>query len=149
MKNLRFVVLTVFTLFVTTTLIGQDLTKTKVPQSFKDELLKEYPKAKDIEWKRNGNDFKVEFEVGKMDHEIWFNKEGKKVRVEKEITTVELPPALATLLKNQYADYTIDSVDAIEKNGVKTYKVELEKGWDKEIEITFTTTGKVLNVTRD
>lgn len=146
MRNLKLVVLA---LFATATLSAQELTKTEVPQSFTEGLLKEYPKAHDIEWKKNGNDFKVEFEVGRMVHEVWFNREGTKVRVEKEITHTELPSALVNLLNNQYAEYIIDSAESKEKNGVTTYKVELEKGLNEEIEITFTTTGKVLNIYKD
>ncbi|MBQ0786260.1 MAG: PepSY-like domain-containing protein [Oceanihabitans sp.] len=146
MKNLK---LLVFVLFATATLSAQELTKTAVPQSFTEGLLKEYPKAENIEWKRNGNDFKVTFDVGNMEREVWFNREGTKVRVEKEITHVELPSALVNLLKTQYADYRVDAVESNEKEGVTTYKVELEKGWNEEIEITFTSTGKVLNIYKD
>ncbi|MBZ0327106.1 MAG: PepSY-like domain-containing protein [Altibacter sp.] len=146
MKNLFVIALAIL---ASVAMYGQDLKTTEVPSTFTEGLLKVYPNATDIEWERNGNDYKVEFDSGKMEHEIWFNKTGDMVRVQKDITKKELPTALAEIIKRDYADYTIDDVESIFKDGVTTYIVELEKGWFEAIRITFSTTGKVLNISKD
>ncbi|WP_413995944.1 PepSY-like domain-containing protein [Maribacter sp. 2307ULW6-5] len=146
MKTLK---TTVMALLAAATMNAQDLGPNEVPQSFTDGLKKMYPEARDIEWERNGTDYKVEFHVGRMEHEIWFNKDGKHVRVEKEITTARMPAGLLDIIERDYPDHKIDSVESIEKDGQTTYEVELEKSWNEEIKIVYTTTGKVLSVVRD
>ncbi len=84
-----------------------------------------------------------------MEHEIWFNKDGDKVRVEQEITKARMPQGLIDIINRDYADYRIDSVDAIEKDGRTTYKVELEKSWNEQLIITYTKEGRVLNFSND
>lgn len=91
----------------------------------------------------------INFEVGKMDHEIWFNKDGKTVLVEQEITKANVPKGLKDILDRDYPNYKIDAVDAIEKNGQTTYRVELEKSWNEQLIITYTKEGKVLNLSKD
>ncbi|MFD2789888.1 hypothetical protein KCTC52924_03630 [Arenibacter antarcticus] len=46
-----------------------DFKTNEVPKSFRYGLLELYPKANDIEWEKNGNDYKVA---------IWFNMDGKQ-----------------------------------------------------------------------
>lgn len=146
MKKIRIAALT---LIATATMGAQDLKSSEVPASFTEGLLEVYPNAKDIEWERNGTDYKVEFEVGRMEHEVWFNKDGETVRVEKEITRSLMPKGLIDIINRDYAGYKIDSVESTEKKGQTTYEVELEKGWNEELKITYTKEGKVLNIAED
>ncbi|WP_165805988.1 PepSY-like domain-containing protein [Marixanthomonas spongiae] len=146
MKNLK---LAALALFASVAMYGQDVTASKVPSNFTDGLLKAYPNATNIEWERNGNDYKVEFDSGRMEHEIWFNKTGDMVRVEKDITRAELPTIVSEIIKRDYPDFKIDDVQSVFKDGVTTYVVEIEKGWSKDITITFTQTGKVMSIMKD
>lgn len=146
MKNLKFIAIA---LFATAAIHAQDLTESQVPESFTAGLLKAYPNATDIEWERSGNDYKVEFDVGRMEHEIWFNKDGDTVKIEKELTRSEIPSALLQVIGKDYPDYKIDSVESTLKNGVTTYEIELEKGWDEDLKVIFSQEGKVLSVKKD
>ncbi|MCG2461174.1 PepSY-like domain-containing protein [Flavobacteriaceae bacterium F89] len=146
MEKLR---MALIALIVTVTMNAQDLKTSEVPASFTEGLLKKYPTATNIEWKKNNTDYKVEFEVGRMEYEIWFNKDGGTLLVEKEITRSLMPKGLIDIINKDYADYRIDAVEAIEKNGQTTYKVELEKSWDQQLIITYTKAGKVLNISKD
>lgn len=146
MKNLKIIALA---LFVTAAIQAQDLTESQLLENFTAGLLKEYPTATDIEWERKGTDYKVEFDVGKMEHEIWFNKDGDVVKVEKEITRSEIPAALLAVIGKDYPEYKIDSVESTMKNGVTTYEIELEKDWNESLKVTFSTSGKVLNIKKD
>lgn len=139
----------VLALLAMAALSAQEVQTNEVPESFTEGLLETYPKATDIEWEKKGTDYKVEFEVGRMEHEIWFSKDGETVRVQKDITKALMPKTLVDAINTNYPGYTIDSVESTEKNGQTTYEVELEKGWDEELKITFTVDGKVLNVKED
>lgn len=139
----------VLALIATATVGAQDLDTDEVPQSFTEGLMESYPNATDIEWEKKGTDYKVEFDVDRMEHEIWFSKNGERVRVQKNITKSKMPKALADVINEKYSDYTIDSVESTEKDGQTTYEVELEKGWTDELKVTFSTDGKVLKTEED
>ncbi len=138
-----------FALIATEAMNAQDMKTSEVPKSFTDGLLEIYPKATDIEWEKNDPDYKVEFELGRMEHEVWFSKNGNTVRVQKEITKSQLPKALMDIINRDYPNYKIDAVESNEKDGRTTYEVEFEKGWNEELKITFTVDGKVLNISQD
>ncbi len=146
MKKIRIAALA---MIATAAMNAQDLKTSEVPQSFTDGLLEIYPKATDIEWEKKGTDYKVEFDVGRMEHEVWFNKNGETVRVQKEITKSKLPKTLMDKINRDYPNYKIDSVESNEKDGRTTYEVELEKSWNETLKITYTTHGKVLNISKD
>ena len=146
MKKLTLVL---FAMLATVVMNAQDLKSSEVPKSFTEGLLKVQPNATDIEWERSGTDYKVEFEVGKMEHEIWFNKDGNMVKVEKNITRAQIPANLMEIIKRDYPNYKIDSVESVEKGGDTTYVVELEKSWNESIVITFNTNGQILKAMRD
>jgi uncharacterized membrane protein YkoI len=61
----------------------------------------------------------------------------------------ELPPNIAAAVKNKYADYKIDSAEVYERDGTKTYKIEIEKGWFNERDLTIDASGKIVNDIED
>jgi uncharacterized membrane protein YkoI len=146
MKTIKIAVLT---LFVTATMSAQDLKMTDVPTNLTESFQKAHANATDAEWEMDGSNYKVEFDVNKMEHEIWYDKDGAIVKSEKEVVEKELPSAISSVIKSKYIGYKIDSIDMTESNGKSTYEVELEKGWTKEIKVTFDDTGAVLNSVED
>ena len=94
-------------------------------------------------------DYKVKFDVGRNQHEIWFNKDSKMVKIEKSITRSEIPSNLMEIINRDYPNYRIDSVESVEKDGDVTFVVELEKSWNESLRITFNTNGQILRALRD
>ncbi|EGV42493.1 hypothetical protein BZARG_2251 [Bizionia argentinensis JUB59] len=148
MKTLKAITVGIILLF-TGTMNAQDLKKTDVPQSFTKSLLEVYPEAKDIIWERSNEDYKVKFKNNLLEHKIYFNKQGDRVKVEAEIVKANLPKPLVEALKRDYSDYRIDSAKSMFQNGVTTYEVEVSKsGWTEEIELTYSEAGTVLDIDR-
>ncbi len=108
-----------------------------------------YPNAEDVEWEMEGESYKVEFEIDREDHEIWYASDGNTAKMEKEISDSDLPQAIHSAISYTYEGYTIDGIDMIEENGVATYEVELEKSGDDDKKVLFDTDGKVLNEMND
>lgn len=131
-------------LFATTTAIAQDLTLADVPTNLKDIFTKDYSKATDVEWKKEFDNYKVEFDLNRRDHEIWFNASGNIIKKEKEILEAELPQPIRAAIKSNYVGYRVDDVEMIWQNDTTTYEVELEKG-QTEKHIIFDEKAKVLN----
>src|SRR5690606_12150297 len=146
MKNLKIAALAIF---ATATMSAQDLKTNDVPSNVSNNFQKSYANATGVEWEMDGDNYKVEFDVNKMEHEIWYSKDGTVVKTESEISESELPSAIKSVIKNKYADHKVDSIEMTESNGQKNYEVELEKGWTKEVKVVFDATGKVMSSVED
>ncbi len=131
-------------LFTTSFAKAQELNSANVLDNLKDAFNKEYSKATDVEWKKELDHYKVEFDFNRRDHEIWYNASGNILKKEQEIGETELPQAIRSVIKSKYAGYRVDDVEMVWKNKVKTYEVELEKGQDEK-HVIFDDIAKVLN----
>ena len=129
MKKLR---LSAVALIVTATVSAQDLMTDQVPTTLNRSFQETYPNATDVEWEMEGGNYKVEFDMDKMDNEIWYSKDGNILKAEMEMTERDLPTAVKTTAKTKYPKYKIDEVEMTEENGQKTYEVELEKWFQKD-----------------
>ncbi len=131
MKTKAFQVLAILVLS-TGTIFAQDIPESQVPSIIVNSFKTEFPKATDVEWEREGEQYSVEFEIGWFtDYEAWFTKSGKLLKFEKDISARDLPKEIKGAIKTQYKGYRIDDVKKIIENGVETYKVEIEKGNDE------------------
>lgn len=137
-------------LMATATISAQDLKMNEVPSELKSNFQQNYSNATDVEWEKDDLNYKVEFDVNNMEHEIWYSKEGEVLKSEMEITDRELPKTVSLAIKNNYSDYKIDSVEVTEMKGEKTYEVELEKGWfSRELNVIFDSKGNVVSERED
>lgn len=146
MKNLKIAALL---LVATATVSAQDLRMDEVPAKLQSTFKTAYNNAEDIEWEKKGDHFKVEFEINRMDHDIWYDGEGKVMKSKMEIPESQLPSVIVSAIKDKHADYTIDSVEVYEQEGTKTYKVEIEQGWFKERKLTIDASGKIMSDLED
>lgn len=146
MKTLK---ITAIAIFATAMINAQDLKMNEVPANLMTNFQNTYKTATDVEWEMEGMHYKVEFDVNRMEHEIWYTKDGNIVKSEMEITEKDLPSAIASAIKSNYADYKIDSIEVTEMDNKKIYEVELEKGWTKEMKVVFDENGTVLSSVED
>ncbi len=124
---------------------AQDLSPTQVPTEITAVFQKNYPQAKDVEWEMKGELYEVGFEIGRLDHEIRYNSEGKVVKVKKEINANDVPKTITTVIKSKYPNYHIDDVEVTQVNNKTTYKVEIEQLLGKERKLVFDNNGKLLS----
>lgn len=146
MKNLK---ITALAVFATAMLNAQDLKTSEVPTEVQNSFSQSYTNAKDVEWEKKGDHFKVEFEINRMDHDVWYDAEGKVMKSEKEIPVNDLPSVVAAAIKTKYPDYKIDSIEVKEEGSQKVFKVEIEKGWTKERKLFLDSSGKILSDLED
>ncbi|RFN59064.1 PepSY-like domain-containing protein [Marixanthomonas ophiurae] len=139
MKTLKFLLVA---LFVTTVATAQDLKQTDVPNSVLSNFQKENPNATDVEWEKEMDNYKVEFDQDSQEYEIWYSTSGTMVKMEQDITENMLPKAITSVISSKYSGYKVDDCEKITKDNKTTYKVELENGTD-EMDVVFNETGKV------
>lgn len=102
-----------------------------VPSQVLSSFKTNFPNAKDIEWKKKDNKFKVEFEIGNDDHIAAFDGAGKLLMKGVQIRFADMPAAVATAAKS--VNRKLDDVYKIEKDGVTLYKVEFEGKPEKTV----------------
>lgn len=141
MKSLKILAIMLFT---TGFAKAQDLNSADVPVNLRDAFNKEYPKATAVEWEKEMDHYKVEFDLDRRDHEIWYSASGSIVKKEQEMKKTELPPSIRAVIQSKYAGYRVDDVEMVWKKKIKTYEVELEKGQDEK-HIIFDAKAKVLS----
>ena len=128
----------------TGTIFAQDIPSSQVPSVIVNNFKKEFTKANDVEWERQGDLYNVDFEIGWFtDYEAWYNASGKLVKHTQEISKSDLPKAVINAIKTQYKEYSIDDVKKIIEDGVETYKVELEK-WDEDFDVIYSKNGNLI-----
>lgn len=136
-------------MFATATVSAQDLKMNDVPSNLQTAFNKTYANATDVEWEKEGVNYKVEFEINRMDHEIWYSADGKTVKSEMDMGVKSIPSEISNAIKKKYPDYKIDTVEVTEVGNKKTYEVEIEKGWTKERKLVLDATGKILSDIED
>ena len=145
MKKLIFVTCSMFYAAMS---FGQDLKETEVPSVVLNTFKQQFPKAMDVEWKMKAALYKVEFEIGKDDHEVWLEKTGKIVKHKEEIKSEQLPKEVVASINKDFKGFKIHDPKKTDNAGVVTYKVEL-KNTGSELDITYDKTGKVISKKAD
>lgn len=145
MKNLK---LAALALFATVAVNAQDLKKSAVPSNAMQSFEKEYSNATDVEWEQENNLYKVEFDIDRKEHEIWYDASGKMSKMEKELNENDLPQTIKSKITSTYTSFIIDDIEMKEESGKTTYKVELEKGREEKT-VIFDKSGSVINEYKD
>lgn len=131
--------------FITINVFGQDISRREVPSIILNNFQNTFPKAKDIEWEKKGDHYKVEFEIGfwNDDQTTWYSSEGQLLRHQEEISKKELPDLIRSTIDKDYRWYLITDVARITKEQSTHYQVEL-KSFTKEWKLLFDESGKIL-----
>lgn len=127
---------------------AQDISEAQVPSVILNNFKKEFPKASDVEWELKGTEYEVDFEIGFTDNEAWFDTTGKMVKRKEDIKVSELPEAVHTTIKKDYAGYRASDAKKITSGNEVTYQLELEKG-NTEWKILFSAAGVELSKVND
>ncbi|MVN21831.1 PepSY-like domain-containing protein [Mucilaginibacter arboris] len=126
---------------------AQDIKTKDVPAVVKAAFSKQYPNASDIDWKRSGSNYKVSFDLGKVDHKATYTPAGKTVSYGKDIPNSSLPKTIADNIRSRYPKATIDDVEWINTAGKITYKIGLDGTPDATL--WYTSDGKFIKEVAD
>ena len=89
----------------------------------------QFANVRDIEWESDNVIYNVEFEIGNVDYEAWYDANGVRLMHMKDIRTSEIPAAVNTAIARDYAGFRIDDEpNKIYINSDVIYEVSIEKG---------------------
>ena len=124
---------------------AQKLKDSEVPEAVKQAFAKNFPKAKEVKWSKEGtSEFEAEFEIAEVEQSANFDKTGKWLETETEIKKSELPQAVQASIAKDFAGFKLDEPEKVESPGnALLYEMELKK--DKvTYEVQFSADGKVV-----
>lgn len=135
---------------IVNTASAQGISQSQVPSLVVNSFQQAFPKAADVEWELNGENYKVEFETGLhgKDHDAWYDKSGKLMRHKEEISQSDLPEKILAKTKSDFSTYRVDDVTKIMEGTKVTYNLEL-KSLVEKWKVTFDSEGIVLNKIAD
>lgn len=131
-------------LFASFAMHAQDLKKEEVPANLISSFEKEFTNVSDVEWEKDMDNYKVEFDLDRQEQEVWYTPNGKEVKREVEIMSSQLPNSILSTLKNKFASFEIEDIEMTTINNEVTYEVEVENS-NKEMVLTLDKNGKVLS----
>ena len=122
---------------------SQHVKSGEVPSVVQNTVARLFASATNIDWEKKQGAFEAEFRIGKAEHTVYISDDGGLLMIKKEMPTDSLPAQVAATIKRDYADYSIDEVELLEKDGIQYYEVELEKKQAKDVEVVYTTAGTI------
>lgn len=114
-----------------------------IPTPVSNAFKSEFPNARDVDWDRSRNLYEVEFEMNRLDHEVWYNAEGQAVRHKQELKTRSVPAKVRQSVKKQYRGYRIAEAEKLREGNEVVYKLEL-KIWTRDFDVFVNEGGEVL-----
>lgn len=150
MKQAKTLFLTFIAAGIFTFTYAQDIPQSQIPAPVRSAFSAHFAGASDIEWEMSGSLFKVVFEMDRsIDHEVWYDKEGKMIKHQEEISVKELPKRIRDMIKKDFGNYTFDDLERITDNGTVVYKIELNSLLHQDWDIVVDTNGKILSKIAD
>ena len=124
---------------------GQKLKESEVPVAVKEAFKKQFATAKSVKWSKEGTDeFEAEFKSGKDEQAANFDKSGKWLITETEISEKSLPAAVQATIKKDFSGYKIEETEKADTPDKGSFfEIKLEKG-EKTIIVQVSSDGKVL-----
>jgi hypothetical protein len=121
---------------------AQDVPQNQVPSVVLNAFQVKFPNATDIDWELKGDQYKVDFEIGTRDHDVWIDKNGSIKKHKEDISQKDLPPGIVNKIAKDFSSYKIDDTDKIEADGKIVYLVELD-GTADDRKVTFASNGEI------
>lgn len=126
-------------LLVSFTVFAQE---TKIPKSVKDSFSKLYPKASDVKWDKENQDYEASFKLDGKDMSVILDKDGKVLETETAIEISQLPKGVEKYVMNNYKGFKITgAAKIVNSKGEVTFEAEITKDKVKK-DLFFDTNGK-------
>ena len=123
--------------------MAQTVQPSTVPSVVLNTFKQHFPKATGTEWEFKNNVYEAEFEIGRLDHEVWINKNGTIIKHKEELSSKLLPTAVREHIRNNFKGYRANDTEKLTQGNKVFYKVEL-KSLTKEQDVVFSEDGTIV-----
>lgn len=131
-----------------------DIPASSVPAPVKEQVQKQYPDAKAIEWDFDNDEdvYEAEFRIGGMEYDLKIYPDGTICFSKAEIPLQNLPAAVTTAIARDFPGYTPMRAKQITVRGILKYRVYCRPesaGAVRKLELYYTPDGKFLSKETD
>ena len=123
---------------------AQEVQSKNVPSIIINALQLKFPKATDVIWELENGLYKAEFEIGRLEYEVWLDHSGKLKRWKQDFDKEKLPDAVKSSIKKSFDGFVPSSVERLQEGRSVFYKMRLTKSKEKH-KVLFTEHGKLLS----
>lgn len=152
MKTLKLfplAILTIVLLFAACSKENQkDHKKVIVPEAVKKAFNEKFPKAKQVEWGMEDQDFEADFDNESIETSVVMDKNGAILVTETAMKKEDLPANITAAISEKYAGSTIKKAEKLVNKDGTFYEVELKTS-NSEVEVLFNNEGAVVKVEDD
>lgn len=117
----------------------------KAPAALKAAFAKQFPKATDVKWGKEGADYEVGMKNNGQEMTVVMNSKGVVTETEVGIKVTELPSAVTKYVAEKFKGKKILTADKITAGTKITFEVVVQKGKA----MMFDANGKYLNTGKD
>lgn len=111
-----------------TTAMARKMKEKDVPATVKSAFENAFPKAEEVKWGMEDENYEADFELDEIDQSAILNTEGKVLETEVEIEISELPAKVKSYVNSHYQGKAIKKAEKItDAKGVVTYEAEMKK----------------------
>ena len=96
-------------------------------------FIKDFPDAKDIDWKISNFIYCVELEINNRDYKAFYDQETNLISYRYEISETDLPAIVKNSSVAVHPDYNFEEVEKIVKGNDTLYQLNIEKQDDERI----------------
>jgi hypothetical protein len=141
----RLVLIALCSVMICFTVSAQKGADAKVPAVLKAAFAKQFPKATDVKWEKEGGNWEVALKNNGKEMTVVMDPKGKVTETEVPIMGTELPGLAMKYIADKFKGKPILSADKITSGMKVTYEVVIEKG----NAMKFDETGKYLKTGKD
>ncbi|MCH5721078.1 PepSY-like domain-containing protein [Niabella hibiscisoli] len=131
-------------LFAGNNIHAQEVQPKNVPSIIINALQLKFPKAGDVVWELEKGLYKAEFEIGRLEYEVWLDYSGKVKRWKQDFDKEQLPDAVKLSIRKSFDGFVPSSVERLQEGRSVFYKMRLTKSKEKH-KVLFTENGKLLS----
>ncbi len=124
---------------------AQSIKQSEVPTAVMKAFQEKFSQAKSVAWeKESETELEAEFKLNGDEMSANFAQDGTWLETESEIKQKDLPEAVKSTLKREFADYEVEECEKVATpEQAEAYELELEKG-ENTIEVVMDKNGTVL-----
>ena len=139
-----------FSVYLSLNSCAQEINQNNVPAVVVTSFQQHFEKASDVEWKKKGNLYEVEFETGvlRSDHEVCIDSLGVIVSHRQDLAESDLPEQVKAVVSQNFPGFRIEDIEKMEKGKTVYYELELEKRFE-EWKVIISQEGKILEKAAD
>jgi hypothetical protein len=124
MKNL---IVFSIALIISSSAYAQFFNSSHVPEGIKENLKKEFPHAKKLEWSKQGEAFQAEFQSDHKRIYVLYSIDGSEIAEIIEIHKADLPHNIRRTLRKDYKTFGLIGANIIKTGNEKGFEAEVAK----------------------